>query len=155
MPSDVRIVPASEENFDELMELIEAYQKFYKAQDIDRARNRNFFSRFLTEPEEGVQFIARMKQDAVGFVTLYFPYSSTRAGQYALMNDLFVSPEARAMGVGAALITKASEVAAARGFQDLCWMTARDNVVAQRLYDRFEVQKSAWYEYSMAAKMKE
>ena len=150
MAGDVRIIAASEEVFDDLLDLIEAYQRFYKVSDIDRVRNRKFFSRFLREPDEGLQFIAYCGGIAVGFTTLYFPYSSTRASRFALMNDLFVSSGARGEGIGAALIAKAGEVAAARGYGDLAWMTAEDNVTAQRLYDRFEVKRSAWFEYLMA-----
>ncbi len=152
MTEDFRIVAASDENFDDLLDLIEDYQRFYEVSEIDRVRNRKFFSRFLHEPDEGLQFIAYRGDLAVGFATLYFPFSSTQARKYALMNDLFVSSGARGEGIGAALIKKAAEVAAARGYDDLAWMTAQDNVTAQHLYDGFEVQKKAWYEYTMPTK---
>ncbi|NNF51425.1 MAG: GNAT family N-acetyltransferase [Gammaproteobacteria bacterium] len=152
MATKNRIVAVSKENFDDLLDLVEKYQAFYRVENIDRVRNRDFFSRFLDEPDEGLQYIAYRGDEAVGFTTLYFPYSSTRAGRFALMNDLFVRGEVRGTGIGAALIEKAAEVAEARGYSDLAWMTAQDNVTAQRLYDRFDANKSAWIEYTMPTK---
>ena len=150
MTDKLRIVAANEENFGELLDLIEDYQRFYKVDDIQRERNRRFFSRFLEHPEEGLQFIAYLDGKAVGFITLYFPYSSTRATAFALMNDLFVSSGVRGEGIGLKLIEKARDVAKARGFNSLSWMTAQDNETAQRLYDRMDVSKSAWFEYSLS-----
>lgn len=152
MSEELRIEAASQENFDDLLALIAAYQTFYKVDDIDSVQNRIFFSQFLSKPEDGQQFIAYHGDMAVGFTTLYFPYSSTQASRFALMNDLFVTYQVRGQGIGAALIEKAREVAAANGFDSLAWMTAKDNATAQHLYDRFDVHKSAWYEYTVAAK---
>ncbi len=150
MSGDLQIVAVSGENLDELLDLMEDYQRFYKVEDIDRDRNRRFFSRLLDRPEESLQFIACRDGRAVGFITLYFPYSSTRAATYALMNDLFVSQGARGEGIGRALIVKARDIAYARGFAKLTWMTAQDNQAARHLYDEFEgVSKSAWLEYEL------
>lgn len=147
MKGSVQITPVSTDNFEDLLELVEGYQRFYQVSEIDRERNRSFFSQFLDTPEEGLQFMAFRENKAVGFTTLYFPYSSTRAARFALMNDLFVVAEVRGEGIGAALITKAREVALSRGYKDLAWMTAQDNDTAQYLYDGLDVKKSAWYEY--------
>lgn len=152
MAGSLHIEPATRDNFDDLLDLIAGYQEFYRVTNIDRDRNRKFFSRFLSSRDEGRQFIAYLGDRPVGFTTLYFPYSSTRAAAFALMNDLYVNSAARGQGVGKALIEKASQVAAESGYESLSWMTAQDNATAQRLYDRFEVGKSAWFEYSLATK---
>lgn len=151
--SNLQIVAVCDENFEDLLDLIEQYQEFYGVEDIDAQQNREFFARFLERPEEGLQFVAYREGEAVGFTTLYFPFSSTRATQFALMNDLFVRADARGGGTGEALIKKAAAVAAQQGFDELAWMTARDNHVAQRLYDRFDVRKSAWFEYTMSTRI--
>lgn len=149
MANGVRIVAVSKENFDDLLPLIEGYQRFYQVENIEPERNRRFFSQLLEKPEEGVQFLAYSEDKPVGFVTLYFPYSSTQAAAFALMNDLFVASEIRGQGIGLALIEKAREVAAARGFDKLSWMTAEDNTVAQQLYNKLDADKSTWLEYAL------
>ena len=51
------------------------------------------------------------------------------------MNDLYVDPEARGRGVGAALIEACRGDCRKRGAAKLSWETAPDNATAQRLYD--------------------
>lgn len=149
MADGFQITLASDENFDQLLDLIEDYQRFYKVRDINRERNRRFFSRLLQDRGAGLQFIAWRDGQAVGFTTLYFPYSSTRASDYALMNDLYVSRGLRGEGIGRALVEEAKRAARDRGYDTLFWMTANDNLIAQDLYDRLEASKSLWIEYSL------
>lgn len=43
----VKIAPISAEEFEALLPLIAAYQRFYEVEEIDEERNRAFFQRFL------------------------------------------------------------------------------------------------------------
>ncbi len=54
------------------------------------------------------------------------------------MNDLFVTPEARGRGFGAALalLAETRRFAAETGAKGLTLVTAMDNLPAQRLYER-------------------
>ena len=148
-PDHMRIVAVDRNNFEDLLQLVEAYQRFYQVRDIDPDRNRTFFERFIDCPEEGAQFLCYLGERPAGFTTLYFPYSSTRAATIALMNDLYVEPEQRGQGIGHALIEKARETARARGYEQLSWMTAADNGRAQRLYDRYESLRTSWFDYTI------
>ncbi len=66
------------------------------------------------------------------------------------MNDLFVEPDDRGLGVGRALIEAARDVARERGAALLEWVTAPDNYTAQRLYDSTGAERSAgWIEYEL------
>src|SRR5262245_24390989 len=81
--------------FEQVLPLIADYQRFYEATP-DEARNRAHFGRFLADQSGGIQFVALDDaRQALGFATLYFPFSSISAGQYCLMNDLFTVPAAR------------------------------------------------------------
>src|SRR5262249_32327133 len=51
----------------------------------------------------------------LGYACLYWHFSSTRAVETVLMNDLFVAPEARGRGIGRALIEASAAVARERG----------------------------------------
>src|SRR4051794_41923891 len=56
----------------------------------------------IADPErEGVQFVARAESGAaVGFATVFWTWSTTRAARIGVMNDLFVAAEARGAGGG-------------------------------------------------------
>ncbi|MEZ5797177.1 MAG: GNAT family N-acetyltransferase [Paracoccaceae bacterium] len=58
-------------------------------------------------------------------------------GDDGYLEDLYVAPEARGQGAGAALIEDLIAIARARGWQRLYWLTEIDNATARRLYDRY------------------
>src|SRR5947209_2507199 len=139
-----------EEDLADLLPLMADYCAFYEASpppDQLAALSRAL----LDDPEtEGLQLLARDEQSvAVGFATLYWTWSTTRASRLAVMNDLFVSPEARGAGAGRALIDACAERARARGCTALEWQTAPDNHTAQRVYDATGAERSTWITYEL------
>ncbi|HET9676233.1 MAG TPA: GNAT family N-acetyltransferase, partial [Solirubrobacterales bacterium] len=66
-----------------------------------------------------------------------------------LMNDLFVTEDARGEGIGRALIEATVEVARERGAPYVEWSTAPDNATAQRLYDSTGAERSEWFTYEL------
>jgi GNAT superfamily N-acetyltransferase len=148
----VRVKPALGEDLAGLLPLFAGYQRFYDAEPDD-ARNRAFFARFVEPSDDGLLLVARDGEEPdaepLGFATVYWTFSSVTAREAALMNDLFVVPAARGRGVGRALIGGARDAARARGAHVLSWMTAPDNLTAQRLYDTTGASASTWLEYEL------
>jgi GNAT superfamily N-acetyltransferase len=150
MAEGVEVSAVREEEFETLLPLIAAYQRFYEVDDVDDDRNRSFFRRFLAPSEDGHLLAARDEGGAIlGYACLYWHFSSLAATETVLMNDLFVAPEARGRGVGRALIEAGAAVARERGAAWLEWATAPDNHTAQRLYDSMTDEKSTWLEYEL------
>jgi len=148
----MRIEKIDHNNFDQVLPLICAYQRFYEVTDIDEARNREFFSQFVKSNERGVIHGVSMDDAMVGFSTIYFCYSSALAKSVAVLNDLFIIPEQRAKGFGKALIENAAAYAGSLGVERLQWLTAEKNTTAQGLYDSLAAKKSAWFFYAMETK---
>ncbi|MBS1888965.1 MAG: GNAT family N-acetyltransferase [Actinobacteria bacterium] len=150
MADGVEVSALREEELEALLPLIAAYQTFYEVEEIDADRNRAFFRRFVAPSEDGEMLAARAEGGAIlGYACLYWHFSSTRAVETVLMNDLFVVPDARGRGVGRALIEASAAVARRRGAAWLEWATAPDNHTAQRLYDSMTHEKSTWLEYEL------
>jgi GNAT superfamily N-acetyltransferase len=149
MAAEVEIAPIAVEEFEGLLPLIAAYQRFYEVEEIDEARNRSFFRRFLAPSEDGLLLGARNEGRLVGYACLYWHFSSTQAKETVLMNDLFVDDSARDQGVGRALIEATAEVARERGAASIEWSTAPDNHTAQRLYDSTGAERSEWFSYEL------
>jgi GNAT superfamily N-acetyltransferase len=147
--AEVEIAPILAEEFEELLPLIAAYQRFYEVEEIDEERNRSFFRRFLAPSEDGLLLGARSEGRLIGYACLYWHFSSTRATETVLMNDLYVDESARGQGVGQALIEATAEVARERGAPSIEWSTAPDNHTAQRLYESTGAERSEWFSYEL------
>jgi GNAT superfamily N-acetyltransferase len=147
--AEVEIAPIAPEEFEELLPLIAAYQRFYEVEGVDDARNRAFFRRFLAPSEDGLLLGARSGKRLVGYACLYWHFSSLEACESVLMNDLFVAESARGKGVGRALIEAAAAVAREREVPFVEWSTAPDNATAQRLYDSTGAQRTEWFSYEL------
>jgi GNAT superfamily N-acetyltransferase len=147
--AEVEIAPIAVEEFELLLPLIAAYQRFYEAEEIGEERNRTFFRRFLARSEDGLLLGARGDGHLVGYACLYWHFSSLEACESVLMNDLYVDESARGQGVGRALIEASAEVARERGVPFVEWSTAPDNHTAQRLYDSLGAERTEWFSYEL------
>lgn len=148
MPAEPQVAPVSATQFEELLPLIADYQRFYRAEP-DSERNREFFRRFLAPSQDGLLLGARGEAGFLGYACLYWHFSSTKAREAVLMNDLFVVAEARGQGVGRALIEASAAVGRERGAAVLEWSTEPGNATAQRLYDSTGAERSEWVSYEI------
>ena len=150
MPA-VTIAPATSDDLDDAVPLFAGYQRFYAGEARDDGHNRAFLTRFLAPSDDGLLLLARDEatSEPLGFANLYWTFSSVGAEEHALLNDLFVADGARGRNVGHALIEAAARAGAERGCRRMSWQTALDNRRAQRLYDRFEAERTVWFEYEI------
>ncbi len=145
------IAPATHDDLDDVLPLFAGYQRFYAGNARPDDHNRAFLARFVGPSDDGLLLLARDAEtsEPLGFANLYWTFSSVRAVEHAVMNDLFVSDRARGGNVGHALIAAAAEAARERGVTKLSWQTAVDNRRAQRLYERFDAERTIWFEYEL------
>jgi GNAT superfamily N-acetyltransferase len=145
------IAPATQDDLDDAVALFVGYQRFYAGKARDDAHNRAFLTRFLAPSDDGLLLLARDEDGtALGFANLYWTFSSVAAEPHAVMNDLFVAESGRGKNVGHALIEAAAAEARNRGHRRMSWQTALDNRQAQRLYERFDGERTVWFEYEIA-----
>jgi GNAT superfamily N-acetyltransferase len=149
MPAELEIAPVIDAQFEELLPMIAAYQRFYEVTDVDEERNRAFFRRFLAPSEDGMLLGAREDGRFAGYACLYWHLSSLRASESVLMNDLYVAEDRRGRGVGRALIEASAEIARERGASLLEWATDPGNRTAQRLYDTTGAKRYEQLEYNL------
>ncbi|MET0102780.1 MAG: GNAT family N-acetyltransferase [Sedimenticola sp.] len=146
------IEPVSDNNLEDVLPLIRLYQEFYKIDDIDDERNRNFFSQFNENGNEGCLFLFRNNEGkAVAFATVYFTYVSSIPAKVGVMNDLYTIPSHRGKGIGRKLINHCLQFVISKGAARLQWLTAEDNEQAKKLYDSLDTKKSSWNVYTYNA----
>lgn len=131
--AEVHIERADTRHLDALTPLFDAYRRFYGRTDDPTARQ--FLEQRLTRGES-VVFIARLAREVIGFTQLYPSFASVSLARTFVLYDLFVAPQARRSGAGAALLRTAVQYAAAQGASELMLQTATGNIAAQRLYER-------------------
>ena len=110
--------------------LYDAYRVFYRFPSDPEAAYTFLYDRWRLR--ESMLFIAFDGAPAVGFVHLYPLFLGVH--RFWLLNDLFVSPQARRAGVGRLLMRRAERHARETGTAGLTLSTAVDNAGAQALY---------------------
>jgi GNAT superfamily N-acetyltransferase len=144
----VRVVRASAADTDRVAPLFDAYRQFYK-QKSDLAGARAFLAERLKR-DESVIFLALAGDKAVGFVQLYPCFSSTAMKRMWILNDLFVTPDARWHGAAKALMERAREWAVETKADSLWLETAVDNHPGQKLYESLGWKRdNDYYRYLM------
>jgi len=136
MENSIWIKQAGAEDLPQLTPLFNQYRIFYgQSSDLERA------AAFLQERitlKESIVFIAYASLEdrhGLGFVQLYPSFSSISMRRLWILNDLFVTNEARKQGVGRELMNAAHRYALESGAKGLTLTTAHDNKTAQRLYE--------------------
>lgn len=117
---------------DAIAPLFDAYRQFYE-QPADLPLAQRYIEARLGR-NESVILVAEREQLLLGFCQLYPTFCSVAAAPIFTLYDLFVSPDARQLGVGRALLMAAEQHAAACGYVRLDLTTARTNTKAQALY---------------------
>lgn len=145
----VEIRPARGDEVEDLLPLMRGYCEFYETEPDDVGL-RTMARALIADPEQGALFIARGDDGvAIGFAAMDWKWSSLRGARIGYLEDLFVDPERRGMGVAEALIEACAERCRERGAPALDWQTATDNFRAQKVYERVGASGSTWVEYEL------
>ena len=86
-------------------------------------------------------FLALYDKAAVGFTQLYACFSSDAMKRLWILNDLFVTPSARRLGVAKLLMEAARRHAIKTRAKGLVLETAVTNTTAQRLYKQMAYKR--------------
>jgi ribosomal protein S18 acetylase RimI-like enzyme len=127
-----------------VIDLFDKYRVFYN-QPSNKVLAKEFITERLLKNESQI-FVAFEKNQnnqiiPVGFTQLYPKYSSVRAVKNWILNDLFVDVEFRKKGIGEKLIRAAMEFARNDGAKFVQLETAKDNYIAQKLYESIGFRK--------------
>jgi GNAT superfamily N-acetyltransferase len=112
------------------------YCEFYEATLPDTVTQRTW--QRILDPDSGIMcMVAEVEGRVVGFAHCVVHEATWETQPVCYLEDLFVEPAARGLGVGQALLEWLRNAMRAEGWARLYWMTRRDNRAARALYDRF------------------
>lgn len=119
-------------DIDALVTLLDEYRHFYGQESDTRGTRRFLLDRF--EQNESTVFLAFLYGRPVGFVQIYPSFSTVSLARTCILNDLYVSVDARRKGVGKKLLEAAASYCRQHGSIRLTLSTGVDNAAAQALY---------------------
>lgn len=130
--------------------LFDQYRQFY-GREGDLAAAEAFIGQRLQRQDSVILLAQDKAGHALGFAQLYPSFTSVGMARIYVLNDLFVAPAQRRSGVGRALIGAARDVARDLGAVRLSLATARENEVAQLLYESVGFERDEkFYYYHLA-----
>ncbi len=146
----VEIDSATERDLEVVLPLMRAYCNFYEVSPTDQGLEEMARALIAATDGDGMLLVARGEGGVpLGFATVGWKWASTRGARIAVMEDLFVAPEARGQGAADALIEACANRARALGAPVLTWITAPDNHRAQAVYSRAGATPGTWLEYEL------
>ena len=136
----VTIKRANLSHLEDMVPLFDFYRVFYNQEsNVEKALA---FLRDRFSKKESVIFLAYENELPIGFVQLYFTFSSVSLQPSLILNDLFVRKEFRGKEVGQALLEKSKSFCREKGYKGLALETAVDNP-AQKLYEKLDWKKDS------------
>ncbi|MBU1831578.1 MAG: GNAT family N-acetyltransferase [Gammaproteobacteria bacterium] len=147
---EVHIRQAELTNLQGIAQLFDAYRAFYD-QTPDLALARDFITERLENSESTIFYAQAANGQYLGFTQLYPSFSSVSAQRSWILNDLYVSEEARGKGIGKRLLNKAKEHAIVTKAKGISLETSRSNIQAQSLYESLGYVKDLdYYSYYLS-----
>tara|TARA_R110001632_G_scaffold67518_2_gene158532 strand:+ start:1297 stop:1809 length:513 start_codon:yes stop_codon:yes gene_type:complete len=165
----MHIRQATLDDLDILVPLFDGYRTFYKQES--NLKGARLFLKQRLESNESVVYIAFLPEfvqagaklpdeqigsdiqnpesnedQAVGFTQVYPFYSSVSMERMLVLNDLYINPDFRGLGVGTALIDTVKNLCRDLDQKGIALQTAYDNP-AQKLYEREGFKKDTDLQY--------
>jgi GNAT superfamily N-acetyltransferase len=138
------IIAASREHIDELVPLFNAYRSFFNPH-ADPAASRPFLeSRF--RDGDAVIFLARVGDDAAGFIQLYPLWSSWYCRRIWFLSDLYVSEKHRNAGVAKMLVESVKQFAFETGASSVMVELPHSEPHLTAFYDRLGFHRDAVFD---------
>lgn len=125
------------------LELFKQYIDFYKA-ELSNEQYELTWKRINSEYNmHGL--LAEKDGQIIGLAHYIFRPDTWEVADFCYLEDLYVDPKVRGVGVGRALIKAVEQIAIEKGSKRLYWTTAEDNEVARKLYDKLAVVDKVMY----------
>lgn len=130
--SEFVIRPAVAQDLPSVVGLVRALAEFEKLPGPDAAAEARLIVDFQTDRYR--LLVAELDERVVGYALYFMTYSTFLARPSLYLEDLFVVPEARRLGIGTAFLKTLIEQAAALGCGRFEWTVLDSNEPAQAFY---------------------
>jgi GNAT superfamily N-acetyltransferase len=130
----VSIRPATPADVPTILRFVRELAAFERAPDAVKASEPMLQAALFEAPPAAEALIAERDGAAVGFAIFYVTFSTWTGRRGLWLDDLYVAPEARGHGVGAALLARLAGIALDRGYARFEWWVLDWNTPAIDFY---------------------
>jgi GNAT superfamily N-acetyltransferase len=136
---------ARDSDVDGIAALVELYWEFEQIEGFDHSRVAALLAELALVPERGRCWIAEGDRGLDGYLLAVTVFSLEHGGTMAEIDELFVLPDRRSTGIGAALLRQAEQELAAAGVVRLQLQLGVTNEGAKVFYARHGFQTRSGY----------
>ena len=125
-------------NLSDVPLLVDFMAEFYAEANynLDRTRATEAFAAVLADDRLGLVWIIEAEHQDVGYAVLAFRYAMEYGGLIACLDDLFVRPDWRNQGLGAAALIELRSFCETEGIRAITVEAGDNNGPAQAVYRR-------------------
>ncbi len=131
----VLVEVAAQGEIDSIVPLVQSFYEHFQYRFVE-GEKRGQLKEFVDAPSLGRLFAIRCDGVIVGYALIAFSYGLEFGGRVAFVDELFVQPSARSMGIGRKALAQIEEFCAACGMRALRLEVESDNSDAAALYMR-------------------
>jgi GNAT superfamily N-acetyltransferase len=144
--SEIDVRPATLEDIDSMLPMIEQYWRFEAIAGFDAARMRGILGRVLEDASLGRAWIATVYGQPAGYLLAVYVFSLEHQGVTAEIDELFIAPQHRKLGLGARMLIAAEMQFRSEGCTNVSLQIGRSNEEARRFYRSHGFEDRAGYE---------
>jgi GNAT superfamily N-acetyltransferase len=132
----VRIVPATERDVPQILELIKGLAEYERLAHVVEATEDRLRRALFGERPAAEVFLAFDGDECAGFALFFTNYSTFLGKPGLYLEDVFVKPHLRRNGIGLALLKKLAAIAQERDYGRMEWSVLDWNEAAINFYKK-------------------
>ena len=149
--NDVNIRPASMDDVPVILKFVKDLAEYEKAADEVKATEEMLSESLFGNSPDAHALVAEYRAQPVGFALYFFNFSTWLGRPGLYLEDIYVDPQFRGLGIGKALLAKLARIAVERGCGRFEWSVLDWNEPSIRFYDSLGARaQKEWVPYRLA-----
>ncbi|MBL7661648.1 GNAT family N-acetyltransferase [bacterium] len=146
----IKIASLKIEELPEVLELLRGLAEFEKLLDQFEVTLESLREQFFCEKPVAKMLVGRVDDEIKGYAIYFNNFSSFRCKPGMYLEDLYVDPNTRGLGLGKALLKEVARIAQAQGCVRYEWVVLDWNTKAQEFYESLGAKPlNDWIVYRM------
>lgn len=144
------IRPATQDDAAIILGFIRDLARYERAEDEVEATEAAIVASLFSPGATAHALIAELGSQPVGFAVYFFNYSTWQGRNGLYLEDLYVAPEHRGIGIGKALLKRLAAIAVENGCGRFEWSVLDWNASSIRVYEAIGAEPlSEWVRYRL------